>query len=65
MRKLTDEHHFMLEVIADRPMPAIPEVSRYVASLAEARLIEVTPERTWRITELGKAVLERRGCWLH
>jgi hypothetical protein len=55
----------MLEVIANRPMPAIPEVSPYVAALAEARLIELTPERQWRVTELDKAVLEPRGRWLH
>jgi hypothetical protein len=65
MSKLTDEQHFMLEVIAERPIPAISEVSPYVAALAEARLIELTPERHWRVTELGKAVLEPRGHWLH
>ena len=39
---LTDEQHLMLELIADKPLPAIPEIARYTGVLAAARLIELT-----------------------
>jgi hypothetical protein len=65
MHTLTPEQHLMLELIADNPIPAIPEVARYTSILAAARLIELTPELLWRITQLGEATLESRGPWLH
>ena len=42
---LTDEQHLMLELIADKPLAAIPEIARYTGVLAAARLIELTPEQ--------------------
>ena len=36
---LTDEQHLMLELIADKSLPAIPEIARYTGVLAAARLI--------------------------
>ena len=37
---LTDEQHLILELIADKPLPAIPEIARYTSVLAAANLIE-------------------------
>jgi hypothetical protein len=65
MRTLTPEQHLMLELIADKPMPAIPEVARHTTALAAARLIELTADAFWRVTRLGEAMLEPRGRWLH
>jgi hypothetical protein len=62
---LTNEHHLMLELIADKPLPAIPEIARYTSVLAAARLIELTSESRWTLTHRGKAMLEPRGYWLH
>jgi len=62
---LTDEQHLMLELIADKPLAAIPEIARYTGVLAAARLIELTPERQWTLTYRGKAILEPRGYWAH
>jgi hypothetical protein len=55
----------MLELIADGPVAAIPEIARYTAVLAEARLIELTPDAKWQATQLGKALVEPRGYWVH
>jgi hypothetical protein len=66
--ELTDEQHLMLELIADKPLPAIPEIARYTSVLAAARLIELTEEKRWKVTRLGKAMLipmEAHECWVH
>jgi hypothetical protein len=55
----------MLELIADNPIPATPELARYTTVLAAARLIELTAEAHWRVTRLGEAMLEPRGYWVH
>ena len=62
---LTDEQHLMLELIADEPISAIPEMARYTSVLAAARLIELTLEKKWQVTRLGKAMMEPRGYWVH
>ena len=62
---LTDEQHLMLELIADKPPPAIPELARYTSVLAAARLIELTAESRWTLTRRGEAMLEPRGSWVH
>jgi hypothetical protein len=62
---LTAEQHFMLEVIADHPLAATPEIARYTVVLAAVRLIELTPVGKWQVTGLGKAVLERDEHSLH
>jgi hypothetical protein len=40
---LTAEQYLLLEVIADRPLPAVPEIAQYALILAAARLVELTP----------------------
>ena len=62
---LTDDHHLVLELIADTPIAAMPEIARYTNVLAAARLIELTPDAKWQITSLGKAMMEPRGYWVH
>jgi len=62
---LTDEQHLMLELIADKPQPAIPEIARYTGVLAAARLIELTAEKRWKVTRNGEAMLAPRGYWAH
>ena len=62
---LTDEQHLMLELIADEPLPAIPEIARYTNVLAAARLIELTLESRWTVTRRGEAMLEPRGYLVH
>jgi hypothetical protein len=62
---LTDNHHLILELIADKPIPAIPEIARYTNALTAARLIELTLEKKWQVTRLGKAMMEPRGYWVH
>ena len=62
---LTDEQHLMLELIADKPLPAIPEIARYTNVLAAARLIERTSESRWTVTRRGEAMLEPRGYLVH
>jgi hypothetical protein len=62
---LTDEQHLMLELIADKQLPAIPELARYTNALAAARLIELTAESRWALTRRGEAMLEPRGYWVH
>jgi hypothetical protein len=64
-RSLTAEQHLMLEVIADKPLPAISDIDQYTRILAGARLIELTAAGKWRITKLGQAVLERHENWLN
>jgi hypothetical protein len=56
---LTNEQLVILELIADRPVPAIPEIQRHAAPLAANKLITLTGEVEWQITLLGKAMLER------
>jgi hypothetical protein len=56
---LTNEQLVILELIADRPVPAIPEFQRYTVPLAANKLITLTGEIEWQITLLGKAMLER------
>jgi hypothetical protein len=63
--RLTAEQYLLLEVIADRPLPAVPEIAQYASILAAARLVELTPRGKWRITGFGRAVLERHEGWLH
>lgn len=58
--RLTDEQQLMLELIADRPMPAIPEFEHYTAALRATKLIALSKGSEWRITALGEAMLERR-----
>ena len=62
---LTDEQHLMLELIADGPVPAIPEIERYIAPLEATKLITLTDEIKWQITQLGEAMLEQRRHLLH
>ena len=62
---LTDEQHLMLELIADKPLPAVPEIARYTTVLAAARLIELTAEAQWQVTQIGKAMMGPRGYWVH
>jgi hypothetical protein len=62
---LTEEEHLMLELIADRPVPAMPELQRYTTLLAATKLIALTSEIEWQITPLGKAMLERSQHRLH
>ncbi len=63
--KLTDQQHVMLELIADRPLPAIPEVKRFTVPLEANKLIALIDEAEWRITRLGMAMLERLQHTLH
>ena len=62
---LTDEQHLMLELISDKPIAAIPEIARYTNVLAAARLIELTKDAKWQVTQLGKSMMEPRGYWVH
>jgi hypothetical protein len=62
---LTDEQQLMLELIADRPVSAIPELQRYTTPLAATKLIALTGEAEWQITLLGKAMLERLQHRVH
>ena len=62
---LTDEQNLMLELIADGPVPAIPELERYTAALRATKLIALTDEIKWQIPQLGEAMLERRHHRLH
>jgi hypothetical protein len=64
--KLTDKQHVMLELVADRSVPATPEIERYTAALQATDLITLRDEAEWRITRLGEAMLERlQQLWLH
>ena len=63
--KLTDQQHLMLELIAGRPVPAIPEIKRYTAPLEATKLIALMNDAEWRITRLGEAMLERLQHTLH
>jgi hypothetical protein len=55
--KLTDQQHLMLELIAERPVPAIPEIEHHIAALEATKLITLMDETEWRITWLGEAML--------
>ena len=55
----------MLELIADGPVPAIPEIEGYIAPLRATKLITLTDEIKWQITQLGEAMLEQRRHLLH
>ena len=52
-------------LIADGPVPAIPELDRYTAPLRATALIALTDEAKWRITQLGEAMLEQQDHRLH
>jgi hypothetical protein len=62
---LTEEQHLVLELIADGSVPAIPELERYTAPLRKNRLIVLTDEIKWQITQVGEAMLEQRLHRLH
>ncbi len=62
---LTDQQHYLLELIADGPIAAIPEIERYTAPLAATNLIALKSGAEWHITPLGEAVLERPKHRLH
>ena len=62
---LTDEQHLMLELIADGPVLAIPELEALTAPLLATKLITLSAGTKWNITQLGKAMLERRCRLLH
>jgi hypothetical protein len=62
---LTAEQYFLLEIIADKPLPAVSEIAQHTQILAVARLVELTPAGKWRITDLGRALLKRHEYWLH
>ena len=63
--KLTEQQHLMLELIAERPVPAIPEIEHYTAALEATKLITLMDEAEWQITRLGEAMLERLQHTLH
>ena len=62
---LTEEQRFLLELIADRPVPAIPALQRQTAPLAATELIALTGDVEWQITLLGEAMLERMEQRVH
>ena len=65
---LTDEQQLMLELISERSLPAIPEIARYTSALSNARLIELTADKRWKLTHRGEAMLEPMGAhgyWVH
>jgi hypothetical protein len=51
--------------IADGSVLAIPELERYTAPLRKNRLIVLTDEIKWQITQVGEAMLEQRHHRLH
>jgi hypothetical protein len=63
--KLTDQQHVMLELIAERPVPASPEIEHYIGALEATELITLMDDSEWRITRLGEAMLERLQHTLH
>jgi hypothetical protein len=63
--RLTDEQQLLLELIADGPLDAIPEMDRYTHVLAATELIALGDDTRWTITKLGEAMLERLRCSLH
>jgi hypothetical protein len=52
----------MLELIADGPLAAIPEIEPYTAALPATKLIALADDTKWTITKLGEAMLERLRC---
>ena len=63
--RLTDEQEIVLQMVADAPLRAIPELERHTAPLAAVNLIAQADNATWTITKLGEAMLERPHCPLH
>jgi hypothetical protein len=63
--EISHEQLVLLELIADQPLDAIPELARYTSGLLAAQLIELTPDERWRLTQDGAALLEPRSYWLH
>ena len=62
---LSDDHYLMLELIADKPIAALPEIACYTNVLAAARLIELTRDAKWQLTQLGKAMMAPTTYWVH
>ena len=62
---LSDKQRLMLELIADAPVPAIPKLEPITAVLLATSLIALTDETKWKVTHLGKAMLERQHFLLH
>lgn len=63
--ELTEEQRFLLELLADGPVRAVPELKRHTTRLAAVNLIALTDGTTWTLTKLGEAMLERQNCLLH
>jgi hypothetical protein len=63
--KLTDQQHVMLELIAEGPVPAIPEIDHCIGALEVTELITLMDDVEWQITRLGEAMLERLQHTLH
>jgi hypothetical protein len=63
--RLTDEQEIVLQLVADGPLRAIPELEPHTARLAATNLIALADNATWTITNLGEAMLERQHCPLH
>jgi hypothetical protein len=62
---LTDEQQCVLQLIADGPLRALPEIERHTGRLAAANLIVLADNTRWTIIKLGEAMLERQYCSLH
>jgi len=62
---LTQEQHLLLELIAERPLPASAVLQRHAAPLAATKLIALTGDVEWQITLLGKVMLERMEDRVH
>jgi hypothetical protein len=58
--QLTDEQRFLLELLADGPMRAVPELERHTARLAAVNLIALADGTEWTLTTLGEAMLEQQ-----
>ena len=63
--RLTDEQEIVLQLVADSPLRATPNLERHTARLAAANLIALADNATWTITKVGEAMLERQHCPLH
>jgi len=62
---LSDEQQTMLELIADHPVPAMPELEPLTAPLLATGLIGLAEGSMWKITHLGEVMLEKRENVLH
>jgi hypothetical protein len=62
---LTEEQRLVLELIADRPVPAIAALRRHTTPLAASKLIALAGDMEWQITLVGKAMLERMEHAVH